>query len=143
MGEDDTVPEDPRYGVGGPEGIHVRPKGREAVLIPVQSLRTLWRFRMNAKGGPIRYLAVSARTVEELARMEETDMEKTRRGREELEAFRLCDSWQAIAAHRQIRRRMLWWGYGDRELLLIAHTGNREQWLRERYPHLELHEIDD
>ena len=126
-----------------PEGIHVRPKGREAVLIPAQSLRTLWRFQMNAKGGPIRYLAVSARTVEELARMEETDMETTRRGREELEAFRLCDSWQAIAAHRQIRRRMLRWGYGDRELLLIAHTGNREQWLRERYPHLELHEIDD
>ena len=126
-----------------PEGIHVRPKGRAAVLIPAQSLKTLWRFQMNAKGGPIRYLAVSARTEEELARMEEADMEKTRRGREELEAFRLCEGWQAIAACRQIRRRMLLRFYGDRELLLIAHTENREQWLRERYPHLEIHEIDD
>lgn len=126
-----------------PEGIHVRPKGREAVLIPAQSLKTLWRFQMNAKGGPIRYLAVSARTVGELARMEETDMEKTRRGREELEAFRLYEGWQTVAACRQIRRRMLRWSYGDRELLLIAHTDNREQWLWERYPHLELHEIDD
>lgn len=126
-----------------PEGIHVRPRGREAVLIPAQSLKTLWRFQMNAKGGPIRYLAVSARTEEELARMEEADMEKTRRGREELEAFRLCESWQTIAACRQIRRRMLLRFYGDRELLLIAHTDRREQWLRERYPHLEIHEIDD
>lgn len=126
-----------------PEGFHVRPKGREAVLIPAQSTKTLWRFQMNAKGGPIQYLAVSARTEEELARMEEADMEKTRRGREELEAFRLCENWHAIAAHRQIRRRMLLRGYGDRELLLIAHTENREQWLRERYPHLEIHEIDD
>ena len=125
------------------EGIHVRPKGRAAVLIPARSLKTLWRFQMNAKGGPICYLAVSARTEEELARMEETDMEKTRRGREELEAFRLCEGWQNIAACRQIRRRMLLRLYGDRELLLIAHTEKREQWLRARYPHLEIHEIDD
>ena len=125
------------------EGIHVRPKGRAAVLIPARSLKTLWRFQMNAKGGPICYLAVSARTEEELARMEETDMEKTRRGREELQAFRLCEGWQTIAACRQIRRRMLLRFYGDRELLLIAHTEKREQWLRARYPHLEIHEIDD
>ena len=122
----------------GSDGILVRPKLKKSRVIPAGEMKLVFRFRQRGKGGDYRYLSVSTLSREELVQMEEARMSRTRLGREELSALRLLDNWPELALRRLVDARTALWGYEDRTLLLMAGTDEREAWLRERYPHLEV-----
>lgn len=124
-------------------GIRIRPKFRKERLIPVEELRNAWCLRMNAKGGALGYLVFSSHTREELVQMEENRMSQNIWGREELSALRLLDHWPELAVRRLLLRRMSLFGYDDPMLLLMAYTNEREAWIRERYPHLQVIDLRD
>ena len=119
-------------------GILVRTKLKTARMIPAGELKTAFRIHLRGKGGDYCYLSISTLTGEELVQMEEARMSRTRLGREELSALRLLDNWPELALWRLVNTRAALWGYEDRTLLLMACTDEREAWLRERYPHVEV-----
>ena len=125
----------------GSEGIIVRTKLKRSRVIPAGEMKLVFRFRQRGKGGDYCYLSVTTLTREELVRMEEARMSRTRQGREELSALRLLDNWPELALRRLVDARAALWGYEDRTLLLMAGTDAREAWLRERYPHLEIMDL--
>lgn len=122
----------------GSDGILVRPKLKKSRVIPAGEMKLVFRFRQRGKGGDYCYLSVSTLSREELVQMEEARMSRTRLGREELSALRLLDNWPELALRRLVDARTALWGYEDRTLLLMAGTDEREAWLRERYPYLEV-----
>lgn len=124
-------------------GIRLRPKGRAERLIPTGELRHIWCIRLNSKYGPMRYLVIGNQAREDLVRLEEERMAKTRWGREELSALGLLEGWPDLAVRRLLMRRAALWGYDDPLFLLVAHTDERVQWLRERYPHLQMTDLSD
>ena len=124
-------------------GIRLRPRAFRERLIPAGELKSAFLIRMQTKGGTLDYLVLSSRTPGELAQMEEARMSKTQWGREDLSALGLLEGWPGLAVRRLLMRRAGLWGYDDPLVLLVAHTDNREQWLRERYPHLRIHDMRD
>lgn len=125
------------------DGVRLRPMGRRGRLILAGELKYAWIIRMHVKGNPLSYLVISARSLEELAQMEEVRMCKTSRGREELSALRLLEHWPELAVWRFLLHRIRLWGYEDPLFLLVAYTDEREQWIRERYPHLQISNLQD
>ncbi len=119
-------------------GIVVRTKLKATRMIPAGELKTAFRFHVKGKSGDYCYLSISTLTGEELVQMEEARMSRTRLGREELSALRLLDNWPDLALRRLVHARAALWGYEDRTLLLMACTDEREAWLRERYPQVEV-----
>ena len=70
----------------------------------------------------------------EIIARQESYMNRNARGRELLSAHSLSKSWAMDAQRRYLSRRMVLYGLWDRELLMIAHSPEREEWLKKRYP---------
>ena len=119
-------------------GIRICPKLRAERMIPAEELKNAWQLRMSAKGGALDYLVISTHSRETLVQLEEARMCKDVWGREELSALRLLECWPELAIRRLLQHRVGQLGYEDPLFLLMARTEEREQWLRERYPHLEI-----
>ena len=75
--------------------------------------------------------------------MEEERMSKTRRGREELSALGLLESWPELAVRRLLLLRMTLLGYDDPLFLLVGSTDDREKWITERYPQMEVYDLTE
>ena len=119
------------------EGIRVRRGKKELRFLPAEEIRGIYCFDYKVKGGICRYMAVTELSCEELTARQEAWMNRTGRGRETLSAFRLMENWTGMAPWRYLSRRMLLWGNWDPEVLILAHSPERETWLRQRYPHAQ------
>lgn len=125
-------------------GIRVRSKSGRERKLAAEEIKTVWRFRIiGAKCGCIDYLAVSPHSREELLRLEESRLERTRWGRGALEALRGLKAWPTVAVRRRLDRRLQTHGYDDTELLLIGRTDEREAWLRANYPECAYYDLTD
>ena len=124
-------------------GLRIRKKGGKERLIPADDLKTAWRIRLISKGGPLTYLVICTHTRQELVQMKEERMSKTRRGREELSALGLLESWPELAVRRLLLRRMTLLGYDDPLFLLVGSTDDREKWITERYPQMEVYDLTE
>ena len=124
-------------------GLRIRKKGGKERLIPADDLKTAWRIRLISKGGPLTYLVICTHTRQELVQMEEERMSKTRRGREELSALGLLESWPELAVRRLLLLRMTLLGYDDPLFLLVGSTDDREKWITERYPRMEVYDLTE
>ena len=109
----------------------------------IDDLKTAWRIRMISKGGPLTYLVICTHTRQELVQMEEERMSKNRRGREELSALGLLESWPELAVRRLLLLRMTLLGYDDPLFLLVGSTDDREKWITERYPQMEVYDLTE
>lgn len=125
-------------------GIRIRSKSGRERKISAGEIKTVWRFRIvGTKFGCVDYLALCPHSREELLRMEEAQMEKSRWGRGALAALRGLKAWPTVAVRRRLVRRLQKVGYEDSELLLIGHTDEREVWLRAKYPECEYYDLTD
>lgn len=124
-------------------GIRIVPKGRKSRLVPVRELKSVWRIRLDAQGGALSYLVFCRYTSQELLRMEELRLSRTRWGREELSALRLLEDWPRLAVRRYLCHRAAMLGYDDPRLLLVGRTEDRERWIAEQYPQLEVIDLTD
>ena len=115
------------------DGIHVRLGKRETRFLPAEKIRTVYCFDYKVKGGVCRYMAVSERTPEQTAALQEAVMERRERNRECLSAYALAEGWQLCAQRRRLSRRMLLLGQWDWEFLILAHSPEREAWLKAQY----------
>jgi len=119
------------------DGIHVRWGKREVRFLPEAEIRTVYCFDYKVKGGVCRYMAVTKLTPEEVADRQSAYMRRSGRRRECLDAYSLAKNWPLCAQRHYLSRRMLLFGQWDRELLILAHAPQREEWLKSRYPNVE------
>lgn len=119
------------------DGIHVRWGKREVRFLPEAEIRTVYCFDYKVKGGVCRYMAVTKLTPEEVVDRQSAYMRRNGRRRECLDAYSLAKNWPLSAQRRYLSRRMLLFGQWDRELLILAHAPEREEWLKALYPNAE------
>ena len=117
------------------EGIRICRDGRQISLLPASEIRTVLFFDVRTKYGLAGITAVSGMDRDEIRRCQEKRMEKIPRERERLGAYRLADCWQITSLSRYVKHRFLWLGFFDKKVWFFVHTPQREEEMRQRYPH--------
>jgi len=119
------------------EGLYVLRNKIKWRFLPSEAIAAFFCIDCPVKDGMARYIIASTLTGQQMVRLEERRMSRTARGRELLSAQCLAETWPHMAQVQYLFRRMSLWGYHDRQHLVMAHSPQREAWLKERYPHVQ------
>ena len=126
------------------DGICVRTYGRGKIF-PAQELRTALVFREYEEQHLNQYnvIVFSTLSLQQLAEKQENLMKKHIGGKKKLSAFKRIPGWEKHLAYRYGRNVLLRKGVGVSGCDCMLHSDQREQTLRELYPHLQWFQMTD